>query len=239
MRLGIFGRGRLGGAIATEIGRYTSSPDALELVWTEGREAGARSRVEVAIDASAAVAVEEHIAWALNTSTDIVLATTGWKIPDLQERIGGHIGVLIAPNLSTGVALMRRLASMLGAYAAMDSESDIGIVEHHHNKKADSPSGTAITLAEAIEKSCPRYRGWNIGSYDRQRINIACLRSGFETGRHELVLDAALESLVITHRAKDRRVFAAGAMKAATWIWGRKGVFTMEDFASEVFGGTA
>jgi 4-hydroxy-tetrahydrodipicolinate reductase len=239
MRLGIFGRGRLGGAIATEIGRYTSSPDALELVWTEGREAAARPRVEVAIDASAAVAVEEHIAWALETSTDMVLATTGWKIPDLQERIGGRIGVLIAPNLSTGVALMRRLASMLGAYAAMDFDSDIGIVEHHHNKKNDSPSGTAITLAEAVEKSCPRYQGWNIGSYDRQRINIACLRSGFETGRHEIVLDAALESLVITHRAKDRRVFAAGAMKAATWIWGRKGVFTMEDFASEVFGGSA
>jgi 4-hydroxy-tetrahydrodipicolinate reductase len=237
MRLGIFGRGRLGGAIATEIGRYTASPDAIELVWTEGREPGPRPRVEVVVDASTASAVEAHLEWALESGTDMVVATTGWSIPNLEEKVGGRIGILLAPNLSTGVALMRRLAAMVGAYAAMDPESDLGIVEHHHKKKADSPSGTAITLAEAVEKSCPRYQGWNIGAYDKDRINIASLRSGFEVGRHEIVLDAALESLVITHRAKDRRVFAAGAMKAATWVWGRKGVYTMEDFASEVFGG--
>ncbi|TXT48680.1 MAG: dihydrodipicolinate reductase [Spirochaetes bacterium] len=237
MRLGIFGRGRLGGAIATEIGRYTALPEAIELVWTEGREPGPRPRVEVVVDASAASAVETHLEWAMESGTDMVVATTGWSIPNLEEKVGGKIGLLLAPNLSTGVALMRRLAAMVGAYAAMDPESDLGIVEHHHKKKADSPSGTAITLAEAVEKACPRYQGWNMGSYDKDRINIASLRSGFEVGRHEIVLDAALESLVITHRAKDRRVFAAGAMKAATWVWGRKGVYTMEDFASEVFGG--
>ena len=85
--------------------------------------------------------------------------------------------------------------------------------------------------------SCPRYSGWKIGSWERDKINIASLRSGFEIGRHELVLDSPLESLTITHRAKDRRVFAAGAMKAAAWIWGRKGVFTMDDLATDIFGG--
>jgi len=236
MRLGIFGRGRLGGAIAMEIARYTASPDALELAWTEGREAGTRSRVEVAIDASVADAVEGHLAWAIESGTDLVLATTGWKIPDLEERVAGRIGILVAPNLSTGVALMRRLAGILGAYAAMDMESDIGIFEHHHKNKNDAPSGTAITLAEAIRKTSPRYSGWKMGIWEKDKINISSLRSGFETGRHDIILDTALESLTISHRAKDRRVFAAGAMKAATWIWGRKGVFTMEDFAAEEFG---
>jgi 4-hydroxy-tetrahydrodipicolinate reductase len=239
MRLGIFGRGRLGGAIAMEIAKYTASPDALELAWTEGREAGPRSRVEVAIDASAGPAVEEHLEWALATGTDLVIATTGWKLPGLAERIGGRIGLLVAPNLSTGVALVRRLAALLGTYAAMDLEADLGIVEHHHKMKADSPSGTAISLAEAVEAACPRYTGWKIGSWEKDKINIASLRSGFEIGRHELVLDSPLESLTITHRAKDRRVFAAGAMKAALWIWGRKGVFTMDDFASDIFGAAA
>jgi 4-hydroxy-tetrahydrodipicolinate reductase len=237
VRLGIFGRGRLGGAIAMEIAKYTASPDALELAWTEGRETGQRSRVEVAIDASAAPAVEGHLEWALETGTDLVIATTGWKLPDLAEAVGGRIGVLIAPNLSTGVALVRKLAALLGTYAAMEVESDLGIVEHHHKMKADSPSGTAISLAEAVKASCPRYTGWKIGSWEKDRINIASLRSGFEIGRHELILDSPLESLTITHRAKDRRVFAAGAMKAAFWIWGRKGVFTMDDFASDIFGG--
>jgi len=239
MRLGVFGRGRLGGAIATEIARYTASPDALELAWTEGKEPGPRSRVEVAVDASNAAAVEGHLSWALETGTDLVIATTGWKIPDIQERVGGRIAVLVAPNLSTGVALMRRLAFMVGTYAAMDQDADLGIIEHHHKMKTDAPSGTAITLAGVVQSSCPRFTGWNMGSWEKGKINIASLRSGYEIGRHELSLDSAFETLTITHRAKDRRVFAAGAMKAAKWIWGRKGVFTMDDFAAEEFGGKA
>ena len=239
MRLGVFGRGRLGGAIATEIARYTASPDALELAWTEGREAGPRTRVEVAVDASNATAVEGHLEWALESGTDFVLATTGWKIPDLERRVDGRIGVLLAPNLSTGVALMRKLAMMIGAYAAMDMEADLGIVEHHHKMKLDAPSGTAINLALAIQAACPRYSGWNMGAYEKDKINMASLRSGYEIGGHELSLDSAFEALTISHRAKDRRVFAAGAMRAATWIWGRKGVFTMDDFASEEFGGNS
>ncbi len=237
MRLGVFGRGRLGGAIATEIARYTAAPDALELAWTEGREMGPRTRVEVAVDASNAAAVEEHLEWALRSGTDLVIATTGWKIPDLNERVGGRIGVLVASNLSMGVALMRRLALMVGAYAAMDQDSDIGIIEHHHKMKQDAPSGTALNLALAIQSSCPRYTGWNMGSNEKDKINMASLRTGYEIGRHELTLDSAFETLTITHRAKDRRVFASGAMRGATWIWGRKGVFTMDDFASEEFGG--
>ncbi len=237
MRLGVFGRGRLGGAIATEIARYTAAPDALELAWTEGRDMGPRTRVEVAVDASNAAAVEEHLEWALRSGTDLVIATTGWKIPDLNERVGGRIGVLVASNLSMGVALMRRLALMVGAYAAMDQDSDIGIIEHHHKMKQDAPSGTALNLALAIQSSCPRYTGWNMGSNEKDKINMASLRTGYEIGRHELTLDSAFETLTITHRAKDRRVFASGAMRGATWIWGRKGVFTMDDFASEEFGG--
>jgi len=237
MRLGVFGRGRLGGAIAAEIARYTASPDALELAWTEGREAGPRTRVEVAVDASNASAVEAHLEWALSTGTDLVIATTGWKIPDLERRVGGRIGVLVASNLSMGVALMRKLAAMMGAYAAADPEADLGIIEHHHKMKLDAPSGTAINLAAAALSACPRYSGWKLGSYEKDKINIASLRSGFEIGRHELSLDSPLESLTISHRAKDRRVFAAGAMRGATWIWGRRGVFTMDDLASEEFGG--
>lgn len=237
MRLGIFGRGRLGGAIATEIARYTASPDALELAWTEGREPGPRSRVEVAVDASNAAAVDEHLAWALETGTDLVFAVTGWKMPDLEQRVGGRIGVLVAPNLSTGVALMRRLARMMGAYAAGDPDSDLGVFEHHHKMKLDAPSGTATNLAAAMLASCPRYSGWTMGEYQKDKINISSLRSGLEIGRHDIILDAPFESLTISHRAKDRRVFAAGAMKAATWIWGRKGVFTMDDLASDAFGG--
>ena len=235
MRLGIFGRGRLGGAITMEIAKYTASPEALELRWTEGREPCPRDRVEVAVDASHASAVLDHLAWAIETGTDLVIATTGWKIPDLAERVGGRIGVLVSPNLSIGVALMRRLAALMGAYAAADQDAELGIIEHHHRMKLDSPSGTALSIAQAVRDSCPRFSGWNMGAWEKDKVNIACLRTGFEIGRHELILDAPLESLTISHRAKDRRDFAAGAMKAARWIWGRRGVYSMDDFASDFF----
>lgn len=236
MRLGIFGRGRLGGAIATEIARYTASPEAVELVWTEGREPGPRARVEVAVDASHASVVGEHVEWALESGTDLVVATTGWNIPDLEKKVEGRIGLLVASNLSMGVALMRRLALLLAAYAAADQEADLGIIEHHHKMKLDAPSGTALSLAAAALSACPRYSSWNTGAWQKDKINIASLRSGFEIGRHELSLDSVFETLTISHRAKDRRVFASGAMRGARWIWGRKGVFTMDDLAAEEFG---
>ncbi len=219
-----------------EIAKYTASPEAFEIMWTEGRDPGSRSRVEVVVDASHASALPEHLEWAIQTGTDMVIATTGWKIPDLAGRVGGRIGVLVSPNLSTGVALMRRLAALMGAYAAADQEAELGIIEHHHRMKLDSPSGTALSIAQAVQESCPRFSGWNMGAWEKGKVNIGCLRTGYEIGRHELILDSPLESLTISHRAKDRRVFAAGAMKAARWIWGRRGVFSMDDFASDLFG---
>lgn len=259
MKIGLFGKGRLGSAIAAEIGR-THDDQALregssfgspfspsfgpsfDLAWAEGREECAREGADLAIDASALMAVESHLEWALAHGVDLVIAATGWNneasgLSDLALRVDGRIGVLVAPNLSPGAALMRKMAALMGGFAASEPESDIAICEWHHRGKTDAPSGTAKSLADAAAGSCPRYSGWNSGSWQSGRINIASLRAGYEIGRHEMVLDAPFESLSLVHVARDLRVFASGALKAACWLHGRKGVFTMDDFAAVLLGG--
>lgn len=110
-RIGLFGRGRLGSAIAAEAGRPWPGR------WTRVRRPGP---ADVAIDASIAVAVESHLAWALETGTDLVIGVTGWSLPDLEARVGDRIGVLTSSNFSLTVALMARLATVLGRFAALD-----------------------------------------------------------------------------------------------------------------------
>lgn len=230
MRIGIFGRGRLGRAIAQEV---ETTPD-LVLAWQVDKGESPDGPVEVAIAASAAEAVEGHLEWALNQGTDLVIGVTGWKLPDLSERIGERIGVLVAPNFSLSVALMARLALVLGRFAAMDAELDPYVLEHHHRAKADAPSGTALRLARAVMEGCPRKTAWTMGATAPQELSVGVLRAGAEFGLHTVGLDGPAESLSLTHQARSRAVFAQGALRAARWIRGRKGLYSFDDLAQEL-----
>ena len=225
-RLGIFGRGRLGRAIAEAGG------DAV--AWQLGRDGYPPSQVDVAIDASHAEAVEAHLAWALETGSSLVIGTTGWTIPDLEGRVGGRIGVLVAPNFSLSVALMARFAQVLGRYAALDADRDLYLLEHHHRAKADAPSGTAKRLAAALMAGDPRKTEWTLGTAAPHQLSVGVLRAGSELGAHTVGLDAPAETLEITHRARSRALFAEGALRAAAWLEGRKGLFTMDDLAKDL-----
>ncbi len=164
MRVGIFGRGRLGSAIATLI----EAEADMELLWCLDHEGTPTEEVDVAVDASAAVAVQGHLAWALETGTDMVIGTTGWNKDILPSEVTG-IGILTAPNFSLAVAFMRRAALALGRLAALDGQADLAILERHHRGKADSPSGTGKLLAEALVEGCPRYTGWTRAPASRAR----------------------------------------------------------------------
>jgi 4-hydroxy-tetrahydrodipicolinate reductase len=238
LRIGLFGRGRLGSAIAAEA--------AESLAWQVGRgdtpEAGA-DVADVAIDASVAEALEAHLDWALSTGTDLVIGTTGWALPDLETRVAGRIGVLSASNFSISVALMARFATVLGRFAALEPARDPYLVEHHHRLKVDAPSGTAKTLAAALMAGCPRKTEWTLGTPAPHQLSLGVIRAGAEFGTHTVGLDAPAEVLELTHRARSRAPFAQGALAAAQWLHGRKGVFTMDDLAADlldplfVFGG--
>jgi 4-hydroxy-tetrahydrodipicolinate reductase len=230
MRVGIFGRGKLGSALAQEL----AATEDLELAWHIDLGEAPAGPVELAFDASIAGAVAEHLDWALETGTDLVIGTTGWSIPDLEARVGRRIGVLAAPNFSLAVALMARLALVLGRFAALDPDLDPFLTEHHHRHKADAPSGTAKRLAAAVLAGCPRKTSWTLGTPTPEQLSVGVVRAGAEFGVHTVGLDSPAEVLELTHRTRSRAVYARGALLAARWVRGRKGVFNFDHVTKDI-----
>lgn len=214
LRLGLFGRGRLARAVRSAAGD--------RVAWALGRGEEPPSPVPVAIDCSAAAAVEDHLDWALEHRSHLVIATTGWRIDHLADRVGSRIGVVVAPNGSLTVALLTRLARILGGYAVACGEAGGYLLDHHHATKRDAPSGTALRLREA----------WRAGSRGGSDLAVASLRAGAAVGTHVLGLDTPGEQLELVHRARSRTPFARGLLCAADWITERRGLFTMDDVAA-------
>lgn len=233
LQIGIFGRGRLGSAIAAA----AEQADDLEVAWLVGQETTEHlSPVDVALDVSHADGVDDHLRWARATGTDLVIGATGWDpallpIGGRDQEVGTDaqhpaIGILTAPNFSLTVALLRRLTLTLGRYAAASHEHlDVAVSEVHHTRKVDAPSGTAVLLRNALAEATAR------PAHD---IQTTSLRLGEVVGRHDVHLTGAHESITLTHEAHTRDVFALGALTAARWIHGRRGTFTFDDLADDV-----
>ena len=151
----------------------------------------------------------------------VVSGTTGWDSArlTLEEEIRANGGALLwAPNFSLGVQLFARIvaeAARLVAHA--DAGFDVHQVETHHRAKLDAPSGTARLLADTAKLALGR------------DVPTTSIRTGSVPGTHEFVFDAPFEQIRLEHVARDRRVFATGALHAARWLAGRKGVFTFAD----------
>ena len=237
MKIGIFGRGRLGRAVAAEIQACASEDGdtpVLEWIIDQGEEVG--GAVDVALDASAAEAVPSHLDWALATGTNLVVGVTGWRMENLPGLVGDRIGLLVSPNFSLGVALTKRLARALGEYAAITPDADLAVIEKHHNRKADAPSGTARALITALEEGCPRMDGYLLGQAAPGKISVGVVRAGYEVGYHEVLLDSEYETISIIHQARGREVFARGALRALRWMKGRVGYFDIDDLAADLLG---
>ncbi len=234
MRIGIFGHGRLGAAIAGVVGEASDA----ELAWTVGRNETPHREADVVIDASSAAAVGAHLQWCLEHGADFLIGTTGWTIPDLEARVGQRIGVLTAPNFSLTVALYARLSLILARFAAGDEAKDPYLVEHHHARKHDAPSGTAKLLAGVLMRGCPRKTEWAIpaagGDLKAHQLNVSSIRAGHTYSSHIVGIDAPGEVLELHHAARSPRPYAEGALVAARWIRGRKGLFTMDQVAKDV-----
>ena len=230
MKIGVFGKGRLGSAIAELTG-----PD---LAWCIGRNELPSEDVDVAIDASSGAAVSAHLDWCVKHGADFLIGTTGWEIPDLVARVGQKIAVLTAPNFSLTVALYARLSLILARFAAQDERKDPYLVEHHHARKHDAPSGTAKLLADTLMKGCPRKTEWVIPTANQEvkpsQLNVSSIRAGYTYSSHIVGLDSPGEVIELHHSARSAMPYAEGALQAARWIRGRKGVFTMAEVAKEL-----
>ncbi len=230
MRIGLFGRGRLGSAIAEQAG------DRLQ--WCVAREEPPDIAVDVAIDASSGQAAGRRVQWALDTRTPLVLGTTGWSLPDLQSRVADRIGVVVAPNFSITVAFYTRLTALAARFAAARSDRDLYILEHHHAAKHDAPSGTAKLLAEVILANCPRKRSWSMpnerGPLSSDQLSVSAIRAGSTYSSHVVGIDNPGEVLELHHTARSAEPYAQGALAAAHWILGKQGLFSMDRVAAEL-----
>lgn len=176
---------------------------------------------DVAIDFSVAEAVPLNFRRLAARQMAVVIGTTGWQDEEgtLRETALEHgIGVVSAANFALGVTLFQALVERAAALLGPRPEVGSWIHELHHATKRDAPSGTALALRAAMERS----------GYPR-RIDIASTRAGAIPGTHTVGFDAAAETITLTHTARDRSIFARGALEAARWLDGRHGWFTMQD----------
>jgi 4-hydroxy-tetrahydrodipicolinate reductase len=175
---------------------------------------------EVALEFTEPKAAVANITAALRAGVPVVAGTTGWydQLPTVTG-VANEAGtaLLWSPNFSLGVNVMIELARQAGSLLRPLEEFDAHIVETHHSKKKDAPSGTAVAIAKAASEGLKR------------AIPTTSVRTGSVPGTHELIFDGAYEQLSLTHVARDRRVFAEGALAAADWLVGKRGVFTMRD----------
>lgn len=190
---------------------------------------------DVIIDFSIPVATFPILDFAKKNNIPIVIATTGFteKEEEKIKEISKNLPIFKSSNMSYEINLMSKLVASL---AKKLPESDIEIVETHHNRKVDAPSGTALILADSINEACNNEFEYEYNRHAKREkrtkneIGIHSLRGGTEAGKHTVIFFGNNESLEITHNVTSRSVFADGAIKAANFIIHKdNGLYSMND----------
>lgn len=222
-RLAIIGLGRMGRTI--EQLAPEREFQVVARIDPKGGDAPAVTReslrdADVAVEFSTPAAAVSNILAALDAGCPVVVGTTGWyaERPRVERAAAERGGaILVAPNFSVGVAAFAEIVAAATRALRAAPGFDAHLVETHHTAKQDAPSGTAATLARIAAE------GWG------RDIPITSIRTGSVPGTHEFVFDGPFEQIRIEHVARDRRVFADGALLAARWLIGKRGAFTMQD----------
>lgn len=197
-------------------------------------------KADVIVDFSRPEALDGLLAYATKNNVALVLATTGYskEQEDAVKAASEKVAVFRASNMSVGVNLLVHLCKK--AAAILGDGFDVEIVETHHNKKVDSPSGTALTLANAIkEEKEGSYLTFGRHGGDTKRkkdeIGVHAVRGGTVVGKHEVHFFGEDEVVTLTHEAHSKAVFAQGAIRAAAFVAGRKpGLYSMPDLVASL-----
>jgi 4-hydroxy-tetrahydrodipicolinate reductase len=235
MKIALIGYGKMGKAIEDE-----AMARGHEIVLRAGRawDVNNLSGADVAIEFSRPESAEENILRCFDMDIPVIVGTTGWYhlYPEIKEKAQlENRSMLTASNFSIGVNLFFKLNEQLAKLMNPHAEYDVIMNEIHHTKKLDAPSGTAITLAEGILDHLDRKKKW-VGlmadtketgsSFD---LKIISHRLEDIPGTHIVSYGSEIDEITISHIARSRKGFALGAVIAAEWLKGRKGVFTMND----------
>ncbi len=223
--------------IVAGVDRIQSDPPMTYPVYAQADEV--QEQADVIIDFSRPEGLPQLLSAACQRRLNLVLATTGLTEEEnrMVDHASGQIAVFQAANLSVGVKAMQRLLTV--ATSILGEDSDIEIVETHHNQKVDAPSGTALALADTIRQAFGEDKPYVFGRHGRScrrqkgEIGIHALRGGTVTGEHEVFFFGQDEVLSVKHHAASRQVFAMGALKAACFLAGRAaGRYNMDDLLS-------
>ncbi|MCL9769174.1 4-hydroxy-tetrahydrodipicolinate reductase [Flavobacterium sp. HXWNR69] len=186
---------------------------------------------DVAIDFSVPHSAVTNITECLNNGIPVISGTTGWlsdypKMVQLCEEKSGSF--IYGSNFSLGVNIFFELNEYLAKMMANLKQYNVSMEEIHHTQKLDAPSGTAITLAEGVIKHTD-YANWTLETPISNEIHIEAKRIENVPGTHSIFYDSEVDQIEIKHTAHSREGFALGAVVAAEWLVGKKGVFTMKD----------
>lgn len=195
------------------------------------------SSFDVAIEFSTPASVYNNILKCFDANIPVVAGTTGW-LQDFEKIkqicIKKKQALFYAPNFSIGVNIFFEINRFLSKIMNSYSEYEIKIEEIHHVKKLDSPSGTAVHLANDVLKNIKRKKNWiNKSKENEDQISIISKRINNIPGIHTINYTSAVDTIEMKHTAHSRKGFALGAVFAAEWIFKKNGIFGMQDLLSE------
>ncbi|MBI2971879.1 MAG: 4-hydroxy-tetrahydrodipicolinate reductase [Candidatus Aenigmarchaeota archaeon] len=247
MNIALIGYGKMGhelARLAKERGMTVSAiidPTAQAATHTTV-SADALAHADVAIDFSVPDAVADHVRSAADIGKNMVVGTTGWydSLEEVKKTVQEHnIGCIYSPNFSLGVNLFFTITEKAAQLFDKVSDYDAFVYEGHHNKKIDSPSGTAKALGDLLIKNIERKKKPVFDRLDRrilpEELHIASFRAGYIPGTHVVGFDSEADTIELTHTARSRAGFALGALLAAQWIRNKRGFYTMQDFMGDFF----
>ena len=229
MKLALFGQGAMGRLVAEEAKKLG---DEVSFIVTSSDRAISSSQLaeklrgnDVAIDFTVAEAVPRNISACLFADLPIVEGTTGWKNheEEIKRSVQEQNGTLVfGANFSIGVNVFYRIVSEAAKlFSAVDGYAAF-IEEAHHSRKRDAPSGTALRLRDLMTQHLP---------FD---VPTSSTRAGYIPGTHCVGFDSEADQITLTHTARSRKGFAVGALLAARWVIGRKGVFEFGEVVDEI-----
>jgi 4-hydroxy-tetrahydrodipicolinate reductase len=219
-RVLLLGRGRMSTLVASLSAEYGFAVAG----WVDRDNAGRSGdwpQADVAIDFSNGDAVPANFPLLAARGLEIVIGTTGWAGHEpaiRREAEARGLGVVAAPNFALGVNLFTAMVARAAELMARRGEFGAWAHELHHAAKRDAPSGTALALLQTMRDA----------AYTAP-IDVASTRAGAIPGTHTIGFDGGGETITLTHVARDRSIFARGALEAARWVHGRRGWFTMRD----------
>lgn len=246
-RLCLFGDGKMSRAVQAAAKAWdvtvTSVFNGDDLRNGRPRKKAALKGAEVGLDFSAPEAVPGNVRRAVALELPLVVGTTNWQdqAPDVKAAVlNGEGSLLHAPNFAYALNVLIYLLKQAALLFDGEQGFDPFIWEKHHARNEESPSGTALYIGEvlldAIDHKDLLHIGPGSGPISSNQLSVASVRAGSDPGCHTVGFDGTAEMLELVHTVRDRSAFAAGAIRAACWLHGRKGIYTMEDVMEDLIG---